>query len=639
MLSLNRIKKNNAIYMKSLLYSFVLFVTFFADARCQAQIITTYAGTSLGGYSGDGGPATAAHMDNPVGLAMDKHGNLYIGDGYFHNIRMVDAAGIIHTIAGTTVNGFTGDGGPATAALLNQARAIAVDTSDNIYFVDYDNYRVRKIDATGIISTVAGNGSSTFSGDGGPATAAGMWPGGVAVDVAGNIYISSDNRIRKISASTGIITTIAGNGATSLGSDGIAATASPLSSPDGIAIDKAGNIYLAEYGHSRVRKINTSGIIYTVAGTGVSLTPTLGAIATATPMHAPAGVLVDDPGNIYITDYTDNGVYEVDVLTGKLVAFAGNGVTGYSGDGGQALLARVLGHCNMATDYRGNIYIADLGNKVVRKVHDDPASFYHGHLQTGNVCGPVSISENLVTSDIDIYQHLQWSLVRPPARGTASVSYYQPVIGPVTDPFAATYTPTSYGVDTFVVRVTDGMVSDTTMIVTNNYPSTSGTLTGMDTVCTGATITLSSSVTGGTWAASNGHASVTAGVVSGVSAGTVTISYRVSNPCAPAASAKTIVVKDCTTGILPVEATSPRITIYPNPAQNSVTLSIDAVQQDEAFVRITDITGKILLAESIQRSAQQSYKHELDLRQLAAGIYFVDVTLNGQHFIGKLTKM
>lgn len=624
--------------MKGLSYALIVVLGLIGTSS-NAQIITTYAGTSPGGgYSGDGGPATAAHMDNPVGLAMDKHGNLFIGDGSFHVIRMVDATGIIHTIAGTSVNGYSGDGGPATDAQMHQARSIAVDTGDNVYFVDYENYRVRKINPSGIISTVAGNGSTTFSGDGGPATAAGMWPGSVAVDVAGNIYVTGNNRVRKISATTGIISTIAGNGSTSLGSDGIAATASSLATPDGIAIDKAGNIYIAEYGHARVRKINASGIIYTVAGTGASLAPTLGVLATATPMRAPVGVLVDDNSNVYITDYIENGVYVVDGITGKLFAFAGNGLSGYSGDGGQALLAQVLAHYNMATDGYGNIYIADIGNKVVRRVHDNPATFVNGHLQIRNACGAISLTGSLQASDVDVYQHLQWSLVRTPSRGTASVSYYLPVTSPSTGPVAATYTPTSYGVDTFTIRVTDGMMSDTTMIVTNNYAPTSGTLTGPDTVCAGSTISLTSSEAGGTWAAGNGNATVTGGVVSGVSAGAVTISYSITNPCTPPAATKTITVKDCAMSAPTIDKIQTGITIYPNPTDNDITIAVTDGSNEPATIRVTDVTGKLLIGETVQFRSPAGAKLKLDLSKFSPGLYLVDIMHNGQRCTEKITR-
>ncbi len=268
-------------------------------------IISTYAG---GGVD-DGDAATAASINNPGSVAVDTAGNVYIADSDHNRIRKVSAStGIITTIAGNGSLGYSGDGGAATAAGLYYPYGVAVDAAGNLYIADTGDNRIRKVSAsTGIITTVAGNGSAGYSGDGAAATAAELdKPFGVAVDAAGNLYIADtcDNRIREVSASTGIITTVAGNGSPYYGGDGGAATAAGLAFPEGVAVDAAGNLYIADSYDNRIRKVSAStGIITTVAGNGSPATTAATAgLATAAGLYNPYGVAVDAAGNLYIAD-------------------------------------------------------------------------------------------------------------------------------------------------------------------------------------------------------------------------------------------------------------------------------------------------------------------------------------------------
>src|SRR5205814_1565897 len=216
--------------------------------------------TVAGGGAGDGGDATIANLNSPASVAVDSSGNLYIADLGNERIRKIAAAtGIITTVAGNGVLGFTGDGGAATKASLNSPASVALDASGNLYIADYFNHRIRKIAAaTGIITTVAGNGSPSFAGDGGAATSASLnSPSGVALDASGNLYIADffDNRIRKVDAASGIITTVAGNGSFGFAGDGGAATSASLSGPAGVAVDAGGNLYIADYANHRIRKV------------------------------------------------------------------------------------------------------------------------------------------------------------------------------------------------------------------------------------------------------------------------------------------------------------------------------------------------------------------------------------------------
>jgi len=332
-----------------------------------------------GGFSGDGGLAVNARLDCPFGMAVDAEGNLYIADQRNHRIRKVDTNGIITTVAGSGCTGlycggYRGDGGPATEALLYRPEGVALDAQGNLFIADDANSCIRKVDTNGIITTVAGIGGRTgFSGDGGPATQALLtFPRDVAVDAQGNLYIadSVNGRLRKVDTN-GIITTIAGGG--NSGADGIPAIESYLSHFDSIALDSAGNIYIADTGNDRVRKIDNSGIITTVAGNGTGGYSGDGGPATQAQLNSPQGVAVDSAGNMYIGDAMNYRIRKVDT-SGIITTVAGNGTQGFSGDNGPATLAQLSSYATggmylkVAVDVQGNIYIADKTNQRIRKV-------------------------------------------------------------------------------------------------------------------------------------------------------------------------------------------------------------------------------------------------------------------------------
>ena len=329
-----------------------------------AGIITTVAGG--GDVVGDDGPATAAGLNFPSDVAVDAAGNLYIADHFNSRVRKVSFLGTITTLAGTGELGFAGDGGPAAAALLNDPAGVAVSPAGDVYFSDNRNRRIRRVNSNGIIATVAGNGNFKFSGDGGPATSAALnLPSSVAVDSLGNLYIAdtASHRVRKVSPS-GTITTVAGNGTAGFGGDGGPATAASLSTPYGVAVDGNGNIYIADSDNSRVRKVNPAGIITTIAGGGSN--PGDGVPATSFELESPEGVAVDAPGNVYIA--TGTHVYKVN-FAGTISTLAGTGEEGFSGDGGPATSARLNLPWGVAADASGNVYIADLQNHRIRKVN------------------------------------------------------------------------------------------------------------------------------------------------------------------------------------------------------------------------------------------------------------------------------
>jgi len=336
-------------------------------------IVSTVAGNGVPGYAGDGGLATSAKLCFPIGVNCDSYGNLYIADCNNHRIRKLTyATGIISTVAGNGIQGHSGDGGLATSASLDFPTGVAVDSAGSIYIADNKNNTIRKVSATtGIITTVAGNGADNYSGDGGPATSASLkHPTGVTVDSLGNIYIADygNHVIRKVTASTGIITTVAGNGIFGYSGDGGLATSAKLNSPGGIAIDSTGNLYIADDYINCIRKVTATGIITTVAGNGTSGNFGDGGPATSASFNSPTGVAVDSLGNIYIADSNNNRIRKVTAATGIITTVAGNSIPGYSGDGSIATSAFLNTPSGVAVDGSENLYISDLGNNVIRKI-------------------------------------------------------------------------------------------------------------------------------------------------------------------------------------------------------------------------------------------------------------------------------
>ena len=344
-------------------------------------VITTAAGNGLGEFSGDGGPATSAELSGPQGIALDAAGNLFITQANvaYNLVRRVDAStGIITTIAGVPgANGFSGDGVPATTARLNNPLGIAVDLAGNLFIADTDNHRIRRVDsATGIITTVAGNGTIGSAGDGGSATAAQLsFPADVALDSGSNLFITAPCGIRRVDAVTGIITTVAGNGTTcGFSGDGGPATSAELILPYSVTFDNLGNLFLVDVNDapaptSRVRRVDAvTGNITTVAGNGASWFSGDGGLATNAQMATPVDVAADGAGNIFIADNTTNSIRRVDALTGTITTVAGNQTSGFSGDGGLATTAQLNWPASVAVDGAGNVFITDYNNRRIRRV-------------------------------------------------------------------------------------------------------------------------------------------------------------------------------------------------------------------------------------------------------------------------------
>ncbi len=477
--------------MKNLLI-LILFVGFINTTH--AQIINTTAGTGVVGFTGDGGPATLAQINGPWGIAIDAAGNVYFSDVSNHNIRKIDVhTGIITSIAGTGIAGYTGDGGPATLARLNSVRCIAFDSAYNLYLSDMGNARIRKISTSGVITTIAGSGSVGFGGDGGPATLASLnETQGVVVDRLGNVFVADafNNRVRKIDAISGVITTVAGDGSLAFGGDGGPATNAQLDRPWFVSFDRFSNLYISERGNNRIRKVTPTGTISTIAGTELFGYSGDGGPATLALFRFPVSTTHDANGNIIISDYQNHCLRKIDT-SGIITTVVGTGIAGFSGDGGPATMAKLNQPSGIAIDREGKMYICDLINRRIRVVSpfNNQPYFIRGHLQVVDVCGAVAITDTLLAVvDSDAGQPVTWSPLSLPIHGTVVADYFTTSTGGLITPTGLTYIPDiGYtGPDTFKVRVTDGNLSDTTTICVNvrTMPHI-GAITGRDSVCVG----------------------------------------------------------------------------------------------------------------------------------------------------------
>jgi NHL repeat/Calx-beta domain len=346
-----------------------------ATVSIGSSIIDTIAGQGPLAYTPTptmGGQATATGLATPTGLAVDATGNRYVVDGDANAVLKINASGVISRFAGNAswTSGFAGDGGPASSATLNGPRGVAVDAAGNVYIADTNNHRIRKVTvSTGIITTIAGRGAPRLTGDGGAATAAFLnAPQGVAIDAGGNVYIADtqNRRIRKITVSTGVITSVAGSAATALG-DGGAATAASVSAAQSVAVDASGNLYIADTGNHRIRKVTVStGIITTIAGNGTGGYAGDNGPATSAQIQSPEGVAISEFGEVFIADTANNRIRKLEGTV--IVTVAGNGLENWTGDGGAATSASLFHPGGLAFDATGNLYVADSWNSSIRRL-------------------------------------------------------------------------------------------------------------------------------------------------------------------------------------------------------------------------------------------------------------------------------
>ncbi|SDT66044.1 adhesin/invasin [Mucilaginibacter mallensis] len=401
----------------------ILIFLFLFNVKSYSQTISTYAGNGLNGfgnngiptYSGDGGGALQAQI-NPQYLGVDSKNNIYISQGAaYYTVRKIDVkTGIITTVAGNATSGYSGDGGHATLAQLNEPRGIAFDSHDNLYIADYWNNCIRRVDAvSNIITTIAGNGAvlNGYTGNGGPAKDALLFePWGIAFDKSDNLYFTdfNNNCIRKIDALTGVITKVAGSDPPGYGGfsgDGGLAINAKLFAPSAIVISKAGDIYFTDMVNSRIRKIDAqTGIITTVAGNGEDGFLGDNGPAVNAQMYMPMGLSIDDSGNLYVCGGDNNqssyNVRKVNIATGIITAYAGDGNPAFSGDGGPPLKAG-MSPTTSIFDALGNMFIADEGNYRVREIINNNTATAPTSpvINYSNACTTGSTLFNLKTTD------------------------------------------------------------------------------------------------------------------------------------------------------------------------------------------------------------------------------------------------
>jgi trimeric autotransporter adhesin len=397
-------------------------------------VITTVAGNGTLGYTGDGGLATSAEFQQPFAVAVDFQGNLFISDFAKDVVRRVDATThIVTTVTGNGTAGFGGDLGPASAGILHSPSGLSFDAGGSLYISDSGNQSIREIDgATGHLSTFAGNQVAAYSGDGGVATSASLHsPADVAVDDQGSLYISdsANDALRKVDPASLIITSAAGNGSPGSTGNGGLAVSALLNAPAAVAVNTAGDIYIADDSNNVIRKITAvGGGISVAAGTGVAGFSGDGGLATSAKFSNPQGLAVDAAGNLYIADSANNVFRKISASTQNVITLAGDKVAnaaGYTGDNGAATSAKLHTPTHPALDAAGNIYFADSANGVVRKIAGvAPVAFANTSVNTSSAAQDVTISNNgtaaLVISGLTL--PADYNLSGPDTTCTASTS-------------------------------------------------------------------------------------------------------------------------------------------------------------------------------------------------------------------------
>jgi DNA-binding beta-propeller fold protein YncE len=359
------------IVSASIFFGSSLTVTFGAEPA--AGTIVTFAGTGEKGYSGDGGPAAQAKLNNPFDVALDGKGNLFFSDTFNHCIRRVDAkTGIISTVAGCGEKGYSGDGGPAMKAKLDEPYGVELDKEGNLYIVDRLNYCVRRVNASGTIETIAGTGKAGSGGDGGPAREA-MFkePNGIALDGKGNLYVAdvADQRVRVADLRTGTIRTFCGTGKKSSNGNGGPIEQATLFGPRAVAVGPDGNIYIVEREGNSVRRADPkTGMIDAFAGTGKKGYTGDGGPAPEANFNGPKEIDVDANGNVYVVDTENHAIRKIDARTKMISTIAGTGKLGSAGDGGLATKGMLARPHGVVVARDGAIYIGDTQNHKIRLV-------------------------------------------------------------------------------------------------------------------------------------------------------------------------------------------------------------------------------------------------------------------------------
>ncbi len=691
--------------MKKLLaFTFVALGSSLAMLHAQSGIISTVAGRAAAGYNGDNIQATLADLDQNNSVAVDATGNIYIADSQNNRIRKVSTTGLITTIGGRGVGGYTGDGGLATAAEIDYPVCVRVDPTGNVYFSDNGNGVIRKITVgTGRISTIAGNGFGGYTGNGGQATAAEFAdPTGICLDNAQNVYIADQTNhvIRKVTVGTGVITTVAGNGfgaGTNNGGfsgDGAQATLAELNQPAGVAIDPTGNMYIAEYNSNDVRKVTAAGVISTFAGNrtpgfnGFSGTP------DTTEIWDPTNVTTDANGNVFISDPGNALVWEVVASNNTMYAIAGDNTAGFSGDGGAAYLAEINYAFDAIPDANGNLFISDLGNNRIRKitpgcVGDSATAVSYNYPECNGgtdgiiVAFPVSpfapytyswSPTGSTNSEVDNVSAGTYTVTITDGigcSGTGTVVITQPAAITITltppnpsicantevlltagasggmGPLTYTWDYNGQTEDTLTVPADTGTIGYYVFVNDTNgcYDSAQAYVTtlpiplvilnaGIYSACDSLLAdTLFGIPAGGMYGGPNLTGNVFNPNAAGPGTYNFTYSYTDSAGCGSTAQ-QSIIVSSCTVGV-PTITNNARIAVYPNPATDEFTVQLQG-QKAAQSIEVYSITGQQVYAHQFNGS-ENSQLSVINTSQFPTGVYILKVILqNGSTLVQRV---
>lgn len=601
---------------------FLLILILSLSSFAGAQNINLFAGNYSYGYSGNGGPATQAQLAWPNAVASDKKGNIYITDFDNNVIRIVDTSGIINLFAGNHSQGYSGDSGLATSAQLLHPSVITLDSAGNVYFADQDGDVIRKIDTAGIITTITGNLPTGYSGDGGPLIQAQFHSiTGLTFDKKRNLYIADfgNNVIRKVDTS-GIVTTIAGNGTAGFGGDGGQAVAAQLNRPYAVVIDTAGNIYIPDNANHRIRKIDTSGIITTYAGNGVAGYSGDGGPAINASLNFPWFSTIDKAGNIYVVDALNYVVRRIDP-TGSISTYAGTGMEGCSGDGGPAINATMDDLSGIAVDSSNNVYIVNRTPcYTIRKVNACSFAFINQQPVTVSICKGSDTSFRVNATNAIAYQ---WEVNTGSGWNNISDN--------------TIYT----GSDTNILHILDadtGMnghqyrcaIMDSCRTIYSSIATLTVKVTATPTITLNGNTLTSSSSTGNQWFL---NGTIISGATNQQYTATASGNYTVQTTQNGCVSVMSAAVNITITAVTDPQLDNEMV-LFPNPAHDKLYIKNSRLRNVE--ITIYDLYGKRIL-----QTISRSQVIELSTNNAAAGFYLITIKdiLNNKITTKRLIKI